>query len=320
MSIRISRLLIAASIAAGAAASAQDYPQRPIRLILPVPPGGVADVIVRPLAQKLTQSLGQSVVIDNRPGATGAIGLALVAKAAPDGYTLLFGSTNTLCMGPALHAKTPPSDDYAAVTPVNTYHNVLVVNTTVPVKNLNELIEYAKARPEELKFASSGEGSTNHLSALLFQSLTKTKITHVPYKGGGPALIDLLGGHVQALFATVPSAVAYIKDGRLKALVVTSEKRESALPAIPSAPEAGVPGLLVSTWSGVLAPPGTPRAIVMKLNSEIAKAANSPDMIERYNAVAAEVFTTSPEEFAKIARNDFAKWSKVVKDFGLKAH
>src|SRR3954469_15641323 len=317
---RIEWRLAAAACVFSAAAQAQNYPQRPIRLILPVPPGGVADVIARPLAQKLTQALGQPVVIDNRPGATGAIGLQLVAKAAPDGYTLLFGSTNTLCMGAALYAKTPPIDDYAAITPVISYHNVLVVNPAVPAKNLNELIEYAKARPDELKFASSGEGSTNHLSALLFQTLTQTKITHVPYKGGGPALIDVLGGHVQALFATVPSAVTYIKDGRLKALVVTSEKRESALPSIPSAVESGLPGLIVSTWSGVLAPAGTPRAIVNKLNSEFAKAVNAPDMVERYAAVAAEVYTTTPEEFAKVVRNDFAKWSKVVKDMGLKAN
>lgn len=312
------RVFVASSLLAAGTVVAQSYPERPIRLILPVPPGGVADVVARPLAQRLTQALGQSVVLDNRPGATGAIGLQLVAKAAPDGYTLLFGSTNTLCMGAALYAKTPPIDDYTAITPVITYHNVLVVNPSVLVKNLNELIEYAKARPEELKFASSGEGSTNHLSAVLFQTLTKTKVTHIPYKGGGPALIDVLGGHVQALFATVPSAVTYIRDGRLKALVVTSEKRESALPSIPSAVESGLPGLIVSTWSGVLAPKNTPRGIVNKLNAQITKAVNAPDMVERYAAQAAEVYTTTPEEFAKVVRNDFAKWSKVVKDIGLK--
>ena len=312
--------LIAAACAASAAAQAQNYPQKPIRLILPVPPGGVADVIARPLAQKLTQSLGQSVVLDNRPGATGAIGLQLVAKAAPDGYTLLWGSTNTLCMGTALYAKTPPIDDYAAITPVIIFHNVLVVNSAVPVKTVADLIDYARARPEELKFASSGDGSTNHLTAALFQTLTRTKVTHVPYKGGGPALIDVLGGHVQGMFATVPSAVAYIRDGRLKALVVTGEKREAALPAIPSAVEAGLPGLIVSTWNGVLAPAGTPRAIVAKLNSEIAKAAHMPEMVERYATQAAEVYTTTPEQFATMVRNDFAKWSKVVKDIGLKAN
>jgi tripartite-type tricarboxylate transporter receptor subunit TctC len=200
------------------------------------------------------------------------------------------------------------------------FHNVLVVNAALPVKSVNDLIEYAKSRPEDLKFASSGDGSTNHLTAALFQTLTKTKITHVPYKGGGPALIDVLGGHVQAMFATVPSAVAYIKDGRLKALVVTSEKREAALPAIPSANEAGLPGLIVSTWNGVLAPAGTPRAIVAKLNAEIAKAAHMPEMVERYAAQAAEVYTTTPEQFATIVRNDFAKWSKVVKDIGLRGN
>lgn len=314
---RVLPLVIAAF---GAMAHAQSYPQKPIRLILPVPPGGVADVIARPLAQKLTQDLGQPVVMDHRPGATGAIGLGLAAKAAPDGYTLLWGSTNTLCMGTALYAKSPPTDDYAAITPVIIFHNVLVMNNAVPANSVAELIALAKARPEALKFASSGEGSTNHLTAALFQSLTQTKLTHVPYKGGGPALIDVLGGHVEMLFATVPSAVNYIRDGRLKALVVTSEKREAALPSVPSAKEAGVPGLIVSTFNGVLAPAATPRSIVNALNAAIKKAAHAPDMVERYAAQAAEVYTTTPEQFATMIRNDFAKWGKVVRDIGLRAN
>ena len=310
--------LIVAALAA--TAHAQDYPNKPIRLILPVPPGGVADIIARPLAQKLTQSLGQPVVLDHRPGATGAIGLSLAAKAAADGYTLLWGSTNTLCMGAALYAKSPPTNEYAAITPVIIFHNVLVMHPAVPANSVTELIALAKARPEVLKFASSGEGSTNHLTAALFQSLTGTKITHVPYKGGGPALIDVLGGHVEAMFATVPSAVAYINDGRLKALVVTSARREAVLPAVPSAREAGVPGLIVATWNGVLAPAGTPRNIVGLLNATIAKIAHTQEMIDRYAAQAAAVHTTTPERFATIIRDDFIKWSKVVKDIGLRAN
>ena len=306
--------------ALGAAACAQDYPHKAMRLILPVPPGGVADIIARPLAQKLTQCLGQPVVLDHRPGATGAIGLSLAAKAAPDGYTLLWGSTNTLCMGTALYAKSPPTDDYAAITPVIIFHNVLVVHPAVAAGSVTELIALAKARPESLRFASSGDGSTNHLTAALFQSLTGTRITHEPYKGGGPALIDVLGGHVEAMFATVPSAVTYIKDGRLKALVVTSEKREAALPAVPSAKEAGVPGLIVSTWNGVLAPAAAPRNIIALLNSAIAKIAHTQEMVDRYAAQAAEVYTTTPEQFATIIRNDFAKWGKVVRDIGLRAN
>ena len=306
--------------ACAAAAYAQQYPQKPIRLILPVPPGGVADIIARPLAQRLTQSLGQPVVLDHRPGATGAIGLGLAAKATPDGYTLLWGSTNTLCMGTALYAKSPPTDDYAAITPVIIFHNVLVVHPGVPANSVAELVALAKAKPDQLKFASSGDGSTNHLTAALFQSLTATRMTHVPYKGGGPALIDVLGGHVESMFATVPSAVANIKDGRLKALMVTSAKREAALPGVPSAPEAGVPGLIVSTWNGVLAPVATPRSVVGLLNAAIAKAAHTQEMVDRYAAQAAEVYTTTPEQFATIIRNDFAKWSKVVKDIGLRAN
>ena len=310
-------VLLVIIAAFGAMAHAQSYPQKPIRLILPVPPGGVADVIARPLAQKLTQDLGQPVVMDHRPGATGAIGLGLAAKAAPDGYTLLWGSTNTLCMGTALYAKSPPTDDYAAITPVIIFHNVLVMHNAVPAASMAELIALAKAKPEALRFASSGEGSTNHLTAALFESLTKTKLTHIPYKGGGPALIDVLGGHVDGMFATVPSAVTYIRDGRLKALVVTSEKRETALPSVPSAKEAGLPGLIVSTFNGVLAPAGTPRSIVNTLHAAIKKAAQAPDMVERYAAQAAEVYITTPEQFATMIRNDFVKWGKFVKDIGL---
>lgn len=199
----LQRVLPWVMAAFGATAHAQNYPQKPIRLILPVPPGGVADVVARPLAQRLTQELGQPVVLDHRPGATGAIGLGLAAKATPDGYTLLWGSTNTLCMGTALYAKSPPTDDYAAITPVIIFHNVLVMHPTVPANSVAELVALAKSRPEALKFASSGDGSTNHLTAALFQSLTQTKLTHVPYKGGGPALIDVLGGHVEMLFATL---------------------------------------------------------------------------------------------------------------------
>ena len=313
----LQRILPLTSAAFGTMGHAQNYPQKPIRLILPVPPGGVADVIARPLAQKLTQDLGQPVVMDHRPGATGAIGLGLAAKAAPDGYTLLWGSTNTLCMGAALYAKSPPTDDYAAITPVIIFHNVLVMHNAVPAASMAELIALAKAKPEALRFASSGEGSTNHLTAALFEALTKTKLTHIPYKGGGPALIDVLGGHVDGMFATVPSAVTYIRDGRLKALVVTSEKRETALPSVPSAKEAGLPGLIVSTFNGVLAPAGTPRSIVNTLHAAIKKAAQAPDMVERYAAQAAEVYITTPEQFATMIRNDFVKWGKFVKDIGL---
>ena len=313
----LQRILPLTIAAFGTMGHAQNYPQKPIRLILPVPPGGVADVIARPLAQKLTQDLGQPVVMDHRPGATGAIGLGLAAKAAPDGYTLLWGSTNTLCMGAALYAKSPPTDDYAAITPVIIFHNVLVMHNAVPAASMAELIALAKAKPEALRFASSGEGSTNHLTAALFEALTKTKLTHIPYKGGGPALIDVLGGHVDGMFATVPSAVTYIRDGRLKALVVTSEKRETALPSVPSAKEAGLPGLIVSTFNGVLAPAGTPRSIVNTLHAAIKKAAQAPDMVERYAAQAAEVYITTPDQFATMIRNDFVKWGKFVKDIGL---
>lgn len=316
----LKRALLMLAMACVTVACGQGYPQKPIRLILPVPPGGVADIIARPLAQRLSQGLGQPVVLDNRPGATGAIGLGLAAKASPDGYTLLWGSTNTLCMGTALYATAPPTADYAAITPVIIFHNVLVVHPAVRVNSVAELIDIAKARPDTLRFASSGDGSTNHLTAALFQMLTKTRTIHVPYKGGGPALIDVMGGHVEGMFATVPSAVSYISGGKLKALMVTSRKREAALPGVPDANEVGLPGLIVSTWNGVLAPVATPHAIVNALNAAIIKIARTQEMTDRYAAQAAEVYTTTPEQFATVIRDDFAKWSKVVKEIGLKAN
>lgn len=316
----LQRAFFLVAIAFAVSAYGQSYPQKPIRLILPVPPGGVADVIARPLAQRLSQDLGQPVVLDHRPGATGAIGLGLAAKAAPDGYTLLWGSTNTLCMGTALYATAPPTTDYAAITPVIIFHNVLVLHPGMRANTVAELVDLAKSRPDALRFASSGEGSTNHLTAALFQMLTKTRTVHVPYKGGGPALIDVMGGHVEGMFATVPSAVTHITSGKLKALMVTSRKREAALPNVPDANEAGLPGLIVSTWNGVLAPLETPRAIVNTLNAAIAKVARTPDMTERYAAQAAEVYTTTPEQFATVIRDDFVKWSRVVKEIGLKTN
>jgi tripartite-type tricarboxylate transporter receptor subunit TctC len=316
---KIRWLACAVFLTATAAAFAQAYPSKPIRLILPVPPGGVADVIARPLALKLTQSFGQSVVIDNRPGATGAIGITVAAKSAPDGYTLLWGSTNTLIMGPAFYGKPLASADFAPITPVINFPNVLVVHPSVAANSVAELIDLAKARPGALRFASAGTGSINHLVAGMFQTTAKVKITHVPYKGGGPALIDVLGGHVDALFATGPSAVTYVKEGKLKGLLITSTARIAALPNVPSAKEAGLPDLVLSTWNGILAPAGTPQPIVRLLNKTIISIVNTPDMSERMAAQAGEAYTTTPEQYAAIIKNDFAKWSKVVKDTGIRA-
>jgi tripartite-type tricarboxylate transporter receptor subunit TctC len=299
---------------------AQSYPTKPIRLIVPWPPGGAADVAARPVAAKLAQALGQPVVVENHSGATGTIGAGLVAKAAPDGYTLLFATSNEITMSPAVYQNLPydPTIDLAPITTIITYPNVLVVGAALKVASLEELIATANSRPGGVSFASGGPGSTNHMTLELLKSLTKVNINHVPYKGGGPALTDVIGGHVDAMFATLPSAIALVKSGTLGALVVTSDKRTPLLPEVPSAVEAGVPGLLVSTWSGVFAPPKTPPEIIAKLNREIAKVVQSAEIKTTLQALAGEVYTTSPEEFATMIKREFAMWKRVAKDADVK--
>ncbi|HEX2827502.1 MAG TPA: tripartite tricarboxylate transporter substrate-binding protein [Burkholderiales bacterium] len=299
-------------------AGAQSYPSKPLRIVLPVPPGGVADVAARPLAHDMTQILGQQVILDYRPGATGAIGIGVAAKSPADGYTLLWGSTNTMCMGPAYYGKTPPIGEFTAITPVIVFHNVLVVHPALPARTTQQLVKLAKARAEKLNFGSAGTGSVNHLTAGMFEHLTGVKVNHVAYKGGGPALTDVMGGHVDGMFATSPSAVTHLKSGKLKALMITSEKRVAALPEVPSAPEAGIPGLVVATWNGVFAPAGTPPAIVGQLNTTIVKAAGGKDMTDRMTSVAAQVYTLAPEKFGAVVRDDYARWAAVVKATGIK--
>jgi tripartite-type tricarboxylate transporter receptor subunit TctC len=316
------RLFAAAALSLAAlSAAAQPYPAKPVRLIVPFPPGGPADIVARLLAQKLTDVLGQPVVVDNRAGATGTIGAGIVAKSAPDGYTLLLGTSNELAMSPGLYAKLPydPTRDFAPLSNVINFPNILVVHPTLPAKTVPQLAALARAQPGQLSFATSGIGSTNHLTGVVFQALEKIRINFVPYKGAGPAVTDLMGGHVDTMFATMPSVVPYVKSGKLRALVVTDDKRWAALPEVPSAKQAGVAGLMVMTWNGALAPAGLSEAVVARLNADIGAVANSPDMKDRMRAQAAEIGTTSPNEFAAMIRNDFAKWSKVIKEAGLRA-
>jgi tripartite-type tricarboxylate transporter receptor subunit TctC len=299
---------------------AQAYPSKPIHLIVPFPPGGVADLIARPVAEKLTQSLGQTVIVENRGGATGTIGASYVAHAAPDGYTLLLGTTNEIAMSPTLYKKLPydPTQAFAAITPVADFPNVLVTGPTTSVTSLHALIDLARSSPRALEFASSGEGSTNHLTAELFKTQAQVKILHIPYKGGGPALVDVTGGHVDAMFATLPSAITLIKAGRLKALAVTSEQRSGALPDVPTARESGLPDLVVTTWNGVLAPAGTPPEIVKTLHDALVKAVADPDLKQKFAAVGAEAHTTTPEAFTATIRSDFDRWSGVIQRAGIK--
>jgi tripartite-type tricarboxylate transporter receptor subunit TctC len=287
----------AAMTLAATVSIAQSYPAKPVRLVVPFPPGGPADSVARILAQKLTDALGQNVVVDNRAGATGTIGAGIVAKSPPDGYTLLLGTSNELAMSPGLFEKLPyePTRDFTPLSNVINFPNILVVNPHLPARSVAELVALARAKPGQLSFATSGIGSTNHLTGVVFQEIEKVKINYVPYKGGGPAVTDLMGGHVDTMFATMPSVVPYVKSNKLKALVLTDNKRWTALPEVPSAKEAGVPGLIVITWNGVLAPAGLPDAIVARLNTDIGTVANSTDMKDRMRAQVAEIGTTTPE-------------------------
>jgi tripartite-type tricarboxylate transporter receptor subunit TctC len=298
----------------------QEYPTRPIRLVVPWPAGGTADLAARPIGQKLSEVLGQSVVIENVPGATGTIGARRVATAAPDGYTLLLGTTNELCMSPPLFKSLPydPTASFAPITPVIRYPNVLVLGPSLSVVNTKDFIAFAKARPGQVNFASGGVGSTNHLTAELFKSLTKLDFKIVPYKGGIPAINDLLGGQIDALFATLPSVLSLVKAGQLRALLVTGEHRERLLSDAPDAAETGIPGLIVSTWSGVLAPAGTPPNIIQKLNAALVKIMQVPELKSQYEATGAEIYTSTPDEFSALIRHDFDMWSSFEKDHNIK--
>jgi tripartite-type tricarboxylate transporter receptor subunit TctC len=314
------RLLAAALVLISPLALGQaNYPTRPVRLVVPFPAGGTTDIIARATAQKLSEAWGQQVIVDNRPGAAGNIGSELVAKAAPDGYTLLMGTVGTHAINPSLYAKMPYDHvkDFAPVILVAGVPNVLVVNPEVPVKSVPELIAYLKANPGKLNFASSGSGTSIHLSGELFKAMTGVQMTHVPYKGSAPALTDLVGGQVQLMFDNLPSSLAFIKAGKLRALAVTSTTRAPALPDVPTVAES-IPGFEASSWFGILAPAGTPPDIIAKINGEVAKWLATPEAKEKLTAQGANVAGSSPQDFAKHIQAETAKWAKVVKDSGAK--
>jgi len=311
--------IAAVALSAGAQTSSS-YPTKPIRLVVPFPPGGATDIMARAVAQKLTDAWGQSVIVDNRPGAGGNIGSELVAKAAPDGYTLEMGTVGTHAINPSLYAKMPYDHvkDFVPVILVAGVPNVLVVNPSVPAKSVQELIAYAKANPGRLNFASSGSGTSIHLSGELFKLMAGVQMTHVPYKGSAPALQDLLGGQVQLMFDNLPPSLPQIKAGKLRALAVTTAARAPALPDVPTIAESGLPGFEASSWFGVLAPAGTPPAIVTRLNTEIAAWLATPEAREKMVAVGAVIAGGTPEDFARHIATETAKWAKVVQESGAK--
>jgi tripartite-type tricarboxylate transporter receptor subunit TctC len=308
-------LAVAGVVAAGAAAQAQDYPTRPIRIVAPFPPGGAADILARAIGQTFSAAWGQPAVIDNRPGAGGTIGADVVAKAAPDGYTLLLGSTATQSIAPGIYPKLAydPLTDFVAVASVAQVPVVLVVGKTVPARSVQELIALAKAKPDALTFASSGSGAIPHLTGELFKSSAGVKMVHVPYRGATPALADLLSGQVGLMFDNLPSSLPHIQAGSLTALGVATPKRAASLPSVPTIAEAGLPGFEVVSWFGIMAPAGTPEPILAKLRAEIARALAAPDFQAHLAQVGAEPFVLAPAAFEALIKTDAAKWAAVVK-------
>ena len=314
------------SFAAGIASaqSTAAYPSKAIKWLIPFSAGGPTDVLARAIAPKLSEALGQPVVVENRVGAGGSLAMDTVAKAAPDGYTIGMGHTGTQAINPHIYAKLPydPLKDFSPITPVVSYVNVLVVNANVPAKTVGELVAYAKANPNKVSFASGGTGATNHLSGELLKGLTGAPMLHVPYKGSAPALVDVIAGNATCMFDILVTSLPQIRGGKVRALAVTSNKRSSYAPDIPTMVEAGVQGYGEAgsdLWFGVLAPAGTPKPVVDRLNAELVKAMRTPEVSERIRAQAYDTWTLSPEEFTAFLRTDYAKWGKVVKLSGAKA-
>ena len=300
-------------------AAAQDYPARPLRMILGFAPGGSTDLVARVLAQKMAAAWNQQVVVDNRPGANGMIGANLVAKATPDGHTLLLSSIGPMAINASLYKM--PYDivkDFAPVTYTGNVTNLLVVHPSVPAANIKELMALAKAQPGKLTFGSSGAGGAPHMAVELFKILAKVDVVHVPYKGGGPAMADLVGGQISGSFASMPSSIPFVRNGKLRALAVTAPKRSPAAPEVPTVSEAGIPGFSVLDWQGMFTTAKTPAPVVNKLNAEIKRALALPDVIEKLATAGVEIQTTSPEEWGRFVQSEIDKWAKVVKTAGIK--
>ena len=316
----VSLLLLATALQSVGIAGAADYPTRPIRIVVPFGPGGGTDVLARIVAPKLAEFLGQQVLIDNRPGANGIIGGELVAKAAPDGYTIMLAAAGLFSINQSLYASMPydSATAFAPITQMSTFSHVLIVNPSLPAKSVKELIAYAKANPRKLAIAHSGAGGTIHLSGEMFKSMTGVDMVPVPYKSSPLAHVDLLSGQVQLMFDVMQTAMPQIKAGKVLGLGVTAGKRSALLPELPTIAEAGVPGFETVGWSGFAAPAGTPRDIVNKLNQEIVRILDLPEVKERWQVLGAEPVGNSPDEFARWIKSEAAKWGKLITSLGLK--
>lgn len=312
--------LAAALAAATAPAGAEGYPTRPVRFVVPFAPGGSTDTLARTIGVKLAGALGQQVVVDNRPGANGDIGMMIVAKAPPDGHTIVLGYIANLAIAPSLYAKMPydPVKDFAPVTQLASSPNVLVAHPSVPAANLKELIALAKAKPGQINFASAGVGSIGHLTGELLNNLAGVKMVHIPYKGSGQAVTDLLGGNVQLMFSGFSSTLPHIRSGKLRALAVTGAQRSPAAPDVPTIAESGFPGFEATAWYGVLAPAGTPKAVVSRLHDDVVKALRDPDVDKRLAGLGFEIAGTAPEQFAAYIRSEIKKWARAVEASGAR--
>ena len=309
---------LALSLAA-AAANGQAWPSKPLRYIVPFPPGAFNDTLARTLAAELPKSLGQPVVVENRPGGNTIIGTELAAKSPPDGYTL-FGAALPFSVIQSLYKTSfDVTRDFAPITLAGVTPNLLVAHPGAPVNNVRELIAYAKANPGKLNYASTGNGTSNHLSFELFKAMTQTNITHVPYKGSAPAVTDLIGGQVQVMFDNTPNVLTHVRAGKLKALGVSTKARTPLAPEVPSVDEAGVPGYDVSVWFGVLTVAGTPREIVQRLNGEMVKILASPEIRERFGKTGVQVVAGTPEHFSQFLKGEVDRWARVVREANIKA-
>jgi tripartite-type tricarboxylate transporter receptor subunit TctC len=309
----------ALAVACGAAV-AQPYPAKPVRLVVPFPPGGSTDLVGRIIGQQLAESTGQQFVIDNRGGAGGTIGVEHVARAAPDGYTLVLGHIGTFGSGPSLYSKLPydPIRDFAPIGLVGGVSNLAVVHPSLPVKTVKELVALARRNPGKLNYGSAGTGSASHLQVEFFKLLTKTDVVHVPYKGTGPMVVDLVAGQTQLTITGVPGLLGQVKAGRLRPIAAASEKRLALFPDIPTGIESGLPGFVVSTWYGPLAPAKTPAAIVTRLNGELQKMVQRREILDRFANEGIEPMSGTPEQYAAHIKSEIARWEKVIKAAGIK--
>ena len=317
--MRLMTAFIAASLLACASmttAFAQAWPNRPVRVLVGFPPGQATDVLARMAAQRMSDATGQQFFVENRPGASGNI----AARATPDGYTLLMGSSGTAAINPSLFAKLPYdiNRDFAHVIMMADIPQILVVNPNLPVKNVRELIDYAKVRPGKVDYASGGSGLTNHLIMEMFKSATGLRLVHIPYRGGPPALTDLIAGQVSLMFETTVGALPHVRNGKLRALAISRIKRSAGAPDIPTVAESGVPGFDAAAWIAMFAPAGTPREVIMRLNGEINKGIATQEMRDRLVGLGADPVGGTPEDFAAFHKSELAKWAKVVKESGAK--